>query len=177
MEAHCFRSFMVWYLSSFEGWRVQDLNFPHSRIHSRYLNLRIFHYNTHPSGSERSGTFLWQWTCGALAGWKSAPIRRCQPIPCPVKDDLVTPSPKGNAFKYFYPERRYECWKQFLVMCFWGGPRRPCLGRAFHPLPPNTVDSCLNLDGNIWTSPHLPRDLCSGLSQWNLGDVGALGRK
>lgn len=133
MEAHCFRSFMVWYLSSFEGWRVQDINFPHSRIHSRYLNLRIFHYNTHPSGSERSGTFLWQRTCGALAGWKSAPIRRCQPIPCPVKDDLVTPSPKGNAFKYFYPERRYECWKQFLVMCFWGGPRRPCLRKSLPP--------------------------------------------
>lgn len=133
MEAHCFRSFMVWYLGSFEGQRVQTINLsPHNRIHPCYLNLRFLHYNTHPSGSERNGTFLWQSTCGALAGWESTVIMRCQPIPCPVKDDLVTPSPKGSAFKYFYPERRYECWKQFLVMCFRGGPR-PCLRKSLPP--------------------------------------------
>lgn len=131
MEAHCFRSFMVWYLGSFKGQRVQYINLsPHNRIHSFYLNLRFLHYNTHPSGSERNGTFLWQYTCGALAGWKSALIRRCQPMP--GKGWLATQSPKGNAFKHFYPERRYECWKQFLVMCFWGGPR-PCLRKNLPP--------------------------------------------
>jgi hypothetical protein len=67
---------MVWYLGSFEVKRLQNVNLsPHNRIYLCYLNPKVLHYNSRPSGLERNETFSDNMVCGILAGLKLNLIR------------------------------------------------------------------------------------------------------
>ena len=78
---------MVWYLGSFEVKRIQNINLSsHNRIRLCYLNPRVLHYNSHPSGLERNGTFFDNMVCGVLAGLKLNLIGRCHWRLCWVND-------------------------------------------------------------------------------------------
>lgn len=154
---------MVWYLGSFEVKRLQNINLsPHNRICLCYLNLRVLHYNSRPSGLERNGTFSDNAVCGVRAGLKLNLIRRCHWVLCWVNDGAwnkmiyTTFPPSRQCFQMFF-----FFWKKAWVLkvifdyVFLNWVQDHNVLRAASHLPPaplsHVVDSCLNFH-NLLTS-------------------------
>lgn len=139
---------MVWYLGS-EVKRLQNINLSYNRIRLCYLNPRVLHYNSRPSGLERNGTFSDNTVCGVLAGLELNLIRRWHWSLCWVNDGAWNKM-IYSTYSTFFSNR----WSFLMVFSFWikVWVLKVIFDYAFKwsktttppPTPSHMVDSCLN---------------------------------
>ena len=168
---------MVCYLGSFEVKRIQNINLSsHNRIRLCYLNPRVLHYNSHPSGLERNGTFFDNTVCSVLAGLKLNLIGRCHWSLCWVNDGAWN----KMIYTTFFSNRQcflmfFSFWKKAWVLKVFFDDvfLKWSKTTAFWELPTHTlllshvVDSRLNfLNLQALECSDNLRILKSGPSQW-----------